>query len=97
MASVDNQVGEPKPTDKEYVDIIKSDTDIDKKFTEETGVPAKIIYYCRDCKDLVKPKRVGKKFQFSCMVCKGNNVSFGSEKSIEKYYKVEMKEAKKEK
>lgn len=97
MASVEDQVGEPIATEKEYVDIIRSDTDVDKEFIKDTGVPAKIIYYCRDCKDLVKPKRIGKKFQFSCTACKGSNVSFGSEKSIEKYYKVEMKEAKKEK
>lgn len=88
MPSTDQQAGEPVPTEKEYVDIIRSDTDIDKKFIDDTGLPTRIIYYCRDCEKLVKPKRVGGKFQFSCTECKGNNVSFGSAHSIAKYYKI---------
>jgi len=87
MGSTDEKAGEPKPINKEYVDIIRSDIEIEKKYTEETGVPAKIIYYCRDCDKIVTPKRIGKKFQFSCADCKGDNVSFGSEQSILNYYK----------
>ena len=92
MPSTDEQAGEPTPTDKEYIDIIKSNVEIDKKFIEETGHPAKIIYFCQDCKKLIKPKRIGKKFQFSCADCKGANVSFGSEKSIANYYKIPQSE-----
>ena len=88
MPSTDDQPGEPVPTNKEYIDIIKSDVDIDKKYIEETGLPAKIIYFCQACKKLIKPKRIGKKFQFSCTDCKGSNVSFGSETSIANYYKI---------
>jgi hypothetical protein len=93
MSSTDEKVGEPKPTNnKEYVEIIRSDIKADKKYIDETGVPAKIIYYCRDCEKTVKPKRIGKKFEFSCSDCKGNNVSFGSEQSIMNYYKNAKKE-----
>ena len=88
MASTDPTAGEPIKIDKEYVDIIKSNVEIDKKYLEDTGLPSKIIYFCRDCKKMTKPKRVGKKFQFSCTECKGKNVSFGSEKSIDNYYKL---------
>lgn len=88
MASTDQAPGEPVSTKKKYVDIIRSDVEIDKKFLDDTGLPAKIIYYCLDCKKLVKPKRVGKKFQFSCAECKGKNVAFGSMASIAKYYKI---------
>ena len=88
MPSVDEKVGEPVPTDKKYTDIIRSNTEIDKKYLKDTGIPAKIIYYCPDCKKIIKPKRMGKKFQFSCTECKENNVAFGTEASIAKYYKI---------
>jgi predicted methyltransferase len=92
MSSTDEKAGEPKPIDKQYIDIIHSDIKVDKKYIEETGLPAKIVYYCRDCEKAVKPKRIGKKFEFSCADCKGNNVSFGSEQSIMNYYKNAKKE-----
>ena len=94
MASTDKPVGEPQPTDKEYVEIIRSDVDVDKKFIDETGLPTKIIYFCQDCNKVITPKRIGKKFQFSCSECKGKNVAFGTEKSIESYYKKAQKESK---
>lgn len=91
MSSTDEKVGEPKPINKEYVDIIQSDTEIDDKYIKETGIPAKIIYYCKDCNKVITPKRIGKRFQFSCSECKGNNVAFGSEQSISNYYKIPQK------
>ena len=92
MSSTDEKAGEPKPIDKQYVDIVRSDTKVDKQYINETGIPAKIVYFCRDCEKMVKPKRIGKKFEFSCTDCKGNNVSFGSEQSIMNYYKNAKKE-----
>lgn len=88
MPSTDERPGEPGPIEKEYVDIIRSDIKTDKKFIEDTGLPAKILYYCQDCKKLVKAKRIGKKFQFSCVECNKNNVSFGTEKALTSYYKI---------
>ncbi|MBN2087017.1 hypothetical protein JW758_01585 [Candidatus Peregrinibacteria bacterium] len=84
----DNLPGKPGHTDKEYVDIIKSDVETEAKYTNDTGEPAKIIYYCRDCEKLVKPKRVGKKLRFTCEECKGSNVAFGSEQSIANFYRI---------
>jgi len=92
MGSTDEKAGEPKPVDKEYTEIIRSDIQVDKQFVNDTGIPAKIVYFCRDCKKITKPKRIGKKFEFSCTECKGNNVSFGSEQSIQNYYKNVSKE-----
>ncbi len=87
MASTDPIAGEPKPHSEDYVEIIRSNSEIDKKFIDESGLPAKIIYLCKECNKVVKPKRIGKKFKFSCTECKGNNVSFGTEDSIVNYYK----------
>lgn len=82
---------EPKmncPTDKNYVDIIKSDLSVDKQFISETGVPAKILYYCRNCKKPVTPKRIGKKLSFKCEECGQEPVAFGTETSIKNYFDV---------
>ncbi len=75
------------PTDKEYVEIIKSDVEIDKKFLDESGQPAKIIYYCRECKKPVSPKRIGKKLSFKCGECE-KEVSFGTESSVTSFYNI---------
>lgn len=88
MPSQDIQPGEPEPTDKEFIDIIRSDVEINKDFIKNEGIPAKIYYYCQDCKQIVKPKRIGKRFKFTCPDCKKNNVSFGTAKSLASYYKI---------
>jgi predicted SprT family Zn-dependent metalloprotease len=88
MPSTDVRAGEPKPTDKEYTEIIKSSTVVDKKFVNETGQAAKIIYFCRDCQKITTPKRIGKKFKFACSICSKENVAFGSEQSIRNYYRL---------
>jgi hypothetical protein len=94
MSSTDEKSGEPKPVNKDYVEIIRSTSEVKKEFVNDTGIPAKIIYFCKDCEKIVKPKRIGKKFEFSCLECKGSNVAFGSETSIQNYYKNSMKKAK---
>lgn len=76
------------PTDKEYVDIINSDLSVDKKYVEESGEPAKIVYYCQECKKPVTPKRVGRKLSFKCSECEKGPVSFGTESSITSYYNI---------
>ncbi|MBN1258519.1 hypothetical protein JXA05_02050 [Candidatus Peregrinibacteria bacterium] len=88
MASSDQQSGEPKPADRDYVEIVKSDIVPDPQYIKDTGVPAKIVYYCLDCQKIVPPKRIGNKFRFGCTVCNGENVTFGTEKSIANYYRL---------
>ena len=75
------------PTDKAYTEIIKSNVELDKKFIEDDGQPVKIVYYCKQCKSPVSPKRIGKKLSFKCATCE-ENVSFGTEESVHNYYNV---------
>jgi len=82
----ENQVAINAPTDKEYTEIIKSELEVDRKFVEEEGEPAKISYYCRHCKKQTSPKRVGKKLSFQCAECGHQPISFGTENSIANYY-----------
>lgn len=48
-----------------------------------------IVYYCKDCEKIVEAKQLTKKFSLSCSLCKGKNISFGSEKSIRNFYQIE--------
>ena len=76
------------PTEKEYTDIINSDSEKDPKFLTEEGRPAKIVYYCRECKKMVTAKRIEKKLSFRCEECGKNEVSFGTEQSIKNFYNI---------
>ena len=76
------------PTDREYVDIINSEIEVDKKYIEESGQPTKILYYCQECKKPVTPKRIAKKLSFKCGECEKGKVSFGTESSVMNYYKI---------
>lgn len=76
------------PTDKEYTDIIKSDVETDSAYIKGEGQPAKIIYYCRECKKVVPPTRIGKKLSFRCSECNTEYISFGTEQSIGNYYNI---------
>ena len=87
-----NTVKVNAPTDKEYVEIINSEVETDSKYIDGDGERTKIVYYCRDCKDQVKPKRIPNKLSFKCTNCE-RNVSFGTEESIHNYYKVKQKQS----
>lgn len=49
---------------------------------------ANLVYFCKDCKKIVDTVPVGKKFVYTCKICKTKNVAFGTEKSIKKFYHV---------
>ena len=88
MASTDNKDKTQYTADIDLLEVIQSKVTVDPEFIKDTGLSAKIIYYCQDCEKLIQSKRIGKKFRFSCPDCKGKNVAFGSEKSILNYYHI---------
>ncbi|KKP37896.1 hypothetical protein A2483_00170 [Candidatus Peregrinibacteria bacterium RIFOXYC2_FULL_33_13] len=49
----------------------------------------KIIYFCKDCQKIVDATQINKKHNYSCPLCKGKNVAFGTEKSIRNFYHIE--------
>lgn len=53
-----------------------------------------IVFYCKDCEEIVKVDRVGRKYAYRCKKCGTKNVAFGTEKSIAGYFR--MEEEKKE-
>lgn len=57
---------------------------------EKIDAPAKIIYYCKDCKRIVdgKSRKGKKKYSFACSLCGSKDVAYGTEKSILSFYHI---------
>lgn len=45
-----------------------------------------IVFYCKDCKEIIKGEKIGAKYLYKCPKCKGENVAFGTPKSIGNFY-----------
>lgn len=54
-----------------------------------------IIFYCKDCEEVVETSRVMGKYVYKCKKCGTKNVAFGSEKSIRSFFKIDEREMKK--
>ena len=78
----------PLKKDMDFLKAVELSENASSEYVENTGQPAKIVYFCQDCEKIITPKRVGKRFRFSCSECKGTNVAFGSEQSIMNYYRI---------
>ena len=48
-----------------------------------------IIFYCKDCYEIVKTDRCGNKYVYKCKRCGTKNVAFGTPKSIYGYFRLE--------
>lgn len=51
-----------------------------------------IVFYCKDCEEIVETRRVGGKYVYTCKKCGTKNVAFGTKKSIYGFFKLEDKE-----
>jgi len=58
-------------------------------------VDLEIVFYCKDCNELVETNRVGKKYVYTCKKCGTKNVAFGTRRSIANYFRMEEFNAKK--
>ncbi len=54
----------------------------------------KIIFFCKDCDQVVDTERCGKKYVYRCRLCGTKNVAFGTLKSINNFFHVKEKEEK---
>lgn len=54
----------------------------------DNKLPADLIFFCKDCRKIVETVPVGKKFVYTCAICKTKNVAFGTAKSIKNFYRV---------
>ena len=51
-----------------------------------------IVFYCKDCAEIVDTRRVGGKYVYTCKKCGTKNVAFGTKKSIYGFFKLEDRE-----
>jgi len=57
--------------------------------TEENLKDCNIIFYCKDCEEIVETNRVGKKYVYTCKKCGTKNVAFGTKKSIASFFRLD--------
>lgn len=64
--------------------------------TNDTKKPEgfKIVFYCKDCGEIVDTEKCGGKYVYKCKKCGTKNVAFGSKKSISSFFRLEEKEEK---
>lgn len=48
-----------------------------------------IIFYCKDCEDIVDAVRIGSKYVYKCKKCGTKNVAFGTTKSIHNFFRLD--------
>lgn len=55
---------------------------------QETEVLQPVVFYCKECKEIVQADRKGKSLTFTCPQCGKNNIAIGTQRSIENYYNI---------
>ncbi len=51
--------------------------------------PNDIVFFCKDCEEIVETNRVGNKYVYKCKKCGTKNVAFGTRKSIYSFFHVD--------
>ncbi len=62
--------------------------------TEEKKKEEPIIFYCKDCEEIVDTTPVGRKYVYKCKKCGTKNVAFGTPKSIRGFFRMDDNEKK---
>ena len=62
----------------------------------ETKDENPVIFYCKDCEEIIEVERCGKKYVYKCKKCGTKNVAFGTKRSIFGYFKLDEKKLNKE-
>ncbi|MBD3330161.1 hypothetical protein GF354_01365 [Candidatus Peregrinibacteria bacterium] len=48
-----------------------------------------IVFYCKDCEEIVDADKCGKRYVYKCKKCRTKNVAFGTKKSISNYFRIQ--------
>lgn len=46
------------------------------------------MFFCKDCEKIVDVRPIGRKFVYTCAVCKTKNVAFGTEDAVKSFYRI---------
>ncbi len=60
--------------------------------TEDKAKKGPVLFYCKDCEEIVETYQVGRKYVYKCRKCGTKNVAFGTEKSLNTFFRIEEKE-----
>jgi len=64
--------------------------------TKESNNSGDIVFYCKDCEEIVETDRCGRKYVYKCKKCGTKNVAFGTKKSIYSFFHLSEEEKEKE-
>lgn len=59
-----------------------------------SGLPANIVFYCKDCEKIGEVNRVGARYVYTCNVCGTKNVAFGTLRSLRRFFHMDERERK---
>lgn len=51
-----------------------------------------IVFYCKDCEQIVETEQLARKYVYKCKVCGTKNVAFGTNKSINSFFRISTDE-----
>ena len=54
-----------------------------------------IVFFCKDCQEIVETVKIGGKYVYKCKKCATKNVAFGTKKSIYGFFRIEEREKEK--
>lgn len=55
---------------------------------ESAWTDQSVVFFCNDCGKLVATEKDPHAIKFSCTECKGRNISFGTERSVNNFFKL---------
>ena len=65
---------------------VKQDSVAEQETQGESQPVSPIMFYCRDCQKIAQTEKVGTRYVYKCTQCQGNNVAFGTEKSVRNFF-----------
>lgn len=59
-----------------------------KPVPEEEWEDQGVVFFCNDCEQIVAAEKAKNSVRFSCPDCKGKNISFGTQKSVNNFFRL---------
>ena len=59
-----------------------------KSVPEDEWEDQGIVFFCNDCEQVVEAEKHKDKVRFTCPECKGKNISFGTQKSVSNFFRL---------
>ncbi len=59
-----------------------------KSLPEDQWEDQAIVFFCNDCEKIVAAEKNKNAVKFTCAVCKGKNISFGTQKSVNNFFRL---------